>query len=153
MGKLNKSRRASKEGKDPALVDGKHVGCDGAEDPASAPLSPVETLLIPPAVNTAPQPELPPKPITDMKPECLLASTLSIKGDMTFERLLRIDGKFEGTLTSNGGSLIVGITGDIKCNLTNMKEVYIEGKVTGDISAEYVQLRKGARVVGDIECC
>jgi cytoskeletal protein CcmA (bactofilin family) len=65
-----------------------------------------------------------------MKPECLLASTLSIKGDMTFERLLRIDGKFEGTLTSNGGSLIVGITGDIKCNLTNMKEVYIEGKVS-----------------------
>jgi Polymer-forming cytoskeletal len=101
-----------------------------AADPVSAPLSPVETLPIPPAVVTAPQPELPPKPITDMKPECLLASTLSIKGDMTFERLLRIDGKFEGTLTSNGGSLIVGITGDIKCNLTNMREVYIEGKVS-----------------------
>ena len=59
------------------------------------------------------RPRTPPQSVLDQEPETTIGETLSIEGRLTFERLLRIDGKFEGELVSKGGSLIVGARGEL----------------------------------------
>jgi cytoskeletal protein CcmA (bactofilin family) len=82
-------------------------------------------------------------------PETILGEKVSVKGTLTFDRLLRIDGSFEGELISDG-KLIVGPTGSVKANI-NLKEAYIAGKIEGDISVkEKLVLRGRAEVLGNI---
>mmetsp|Transcript_19400 Transcript_19400/g.28727 ORF Transcript_19400/g.28727 Transcript_19400/m.28727 type:complete len:237 (-) Transcript_19400:103-813(-) len=91
--------------------------------------------------------------ILDKHPDAIIAKGLRIHGEAKFSRLLRIDGTFEGKLISDGGSLIVGETGEVTCDISNLQELYVEGRFVGDIVAEKVQLRKGAIVKGNITCC
>jgi cytoskeletal protein CcmA (bactofilin family) len=91
--------------------------------------------------------------ILDKLPDAVIAKGLRIHGEAKFSRLLRIDGAFEGVLLSDGGSLIVGETGEVTCDISNLQELYVEGRFVGDIGAEKVQLRKGAIVKGNITCC
>ena len=73
--------------------------------------------------------------------------------------------KFKGTLSGSDSVLIAGhFKGEIKCKglvrvdregrlegIINSPYVIVEGEITGDImSAEHVELRDGARVVGNI---
>lgn len=83
------------------------------------------------------------------EPETIIASGVSIKGTMSFQKLIRIDGTFEGELLSSG-KLIVGPTGSVKANI-NLDEAFISGKVTGDITVKSrLVLRGRAEVRGDI---
>ena len=85
----------------------------------------------------------------DEEPETTVASGVSIKGTMSFQKLLRIDGTFEGELISTG-KLIVGPTGVVKANI-NLEEAFISGKVTGDITVKTrLVLRGRAEVRGDV---
>src|SRR6267154_2306782 len=63
------------------------------------------------------------------EPETIIAAGVSIKGTMSFQKLIRIDGTFEGELISSG-KLIVGPTGSVKANI-NLEEAFISGKFTG----------------------
>ncbi|MEG0036676.1 MAG: polymer-forming cytoskeletal protein [Victivallaceae bacterium] len=86
---------------------------------------------------------------TDEIPETTLGEGVSFKGELAFERLLRIDGSFEGTLVSSG-KIIVGPSGSIKADI-EMQEAIIEGRVTGNIKVkDKIELRGGAVVEGDI---
>jgi cytoskeletal protein CcmA (bactofilin family) len=73
--------------------------------------------------------------------------------------------KFKGTLSGSDSVLIAGhLKGEIKCEsldrvdregriqgIINSPYVIVEGEINGDImSAEHVELRSGARVVGNI---
>ena len=79
----------------------------------------------------------------------MIAEGVSIKGTMSFQKLVRVDGDFEGELVSSG-RLIVGPTGNVKANL-NLEEAFISGKVTGDITVKKrLVLRGRAEVRGDI---
>src|SRR5689334_18920541 len=60
-------------------------------------------------------------------PETIIGEKVIIKGYLSFERLLRIDGSFEGELVSKG-KLIVGPTGSVKADIT-LEEAFISGKV------------------------
>ncbi len=83
------------------------------------------------------------------EPETTIAAGVSIKGTMSFQKLIRIDGTFEGELLSSG-KLIVGPTGTVKANI-NLEEAFISGKVTGDIIVKKrLVLRGRAEVRGDI---
>ena len=83
------------------------------------------------------------------EPETIIAANVSIKGTMSFQKLIRIDGTFEGELLSSG-KLIVGPTGSVKANI-NLDEAFISGKVTGDITVKTrLVLRGRAEVRGDI---
>jgi cytoskeletal protein CcmA (bactofilin family) len=83
------------------------------------------------------------------EPETVIATGVSIKGTMSFQKLIRIDGSFEGELLSSG-KLIVGPTGNVKANI-NLEEAFISGKVTGDITVKTrLVLRGRAEVRGDI---
>ena len=83
------------------------------------------------------------------EPETIIAEGVSIKGTMSFQKLVRIDGTFEGELVSSG-KLIVGPTGSVKANI-NLEEAFISGKVTGDITVKKrLVLRGRAEVRGDV---
>lgn len=83
------------------------------------------------------------------QPETTIAEGVCIKGSLSFQKLIRIDGSFEGELLSSG-KLIVGPTGSVKANI-NLEEVFISGKFIGDIVAKRrLVLRGRAEVHGDI---
>lgn len=83
------------------------------------------------------------------EPETIIAENVSIKGTMSFQKLVRIDGNFEGELISSG-KLIIGPTGSVKANI-NLEEAFISGKVTGDIIVKKrLVLRGRAEVRGDV---
>jgi cytoskeletal protein CcmA (bactofilin family) len=74
---------------------------------------------------------------------------VEIKGTLRFQRLLRIDGNFEGELLAEG-KLIVGPTGCVKANI-DLEEAFISGKVIGNITVKKrLVLRGKAEVTGDI---
>ena len=82
-------------------------------------------------------------------PETTLGEGVNFRGELSFERLLRIDGTFEGELLSSG-KVVVGPTGKVKANL-NLRSAYIEGEIEGNITVqEKLELRSHAVVHGDI---
>ena len=84
------------------------------------------------------------------EPETVLGEGVSFKGELKFERCLRIDGHFEGELISEG-RLVVGPKGVVKSNI-RMHEVIVEGYVEGNMVVnDRVELRGDARVFGDIQ--
>lgn len=82
-------------------------------------------------------------------PETTLGVGVTFRGQLSFERFLRIDGDFEGDLLSQG-KVVVGPTGSVKADL-NLREAIIEGKVEGNITVqEKLELRGQATIKGDI---
>lgn len=82
-------------------------------------------------------------------PETTLGAGVTFRGQLSFERFLRIDGSFEGELLSQG-RVVVGPTGRVKANL-NLREALIEGVVEGNITVqEKLELRGEASIKGDI---
>jgi len=83
------------------------------------------------------------------EPDTVIGETVCFKGALQFQRLLRIDGQFEGELTS-GGSLIIGPTAVVRANI-QLRSARIEGQLVGDICVqELLELRAGAKVTGQI---
>lgn len=103
--------------------------------------------------TTSYNPEKPSHPLQKMlseEPETTLGIGVTFRGELSFERFLRIDGTFEGELLSNG-KVIVGASGVVKADLA-LKEAIIEGKVIGNITVqERLDLRGDAVVEGNIE--
>jgi len=71
-------------------------------------------------------------------------------GKLTFKDTVRIDGRFEGEISSEN-TLIVGETGEIEAAI-HSKTVVISGSVTGDVKASrQLVLHKTARLQGNVE--
>lgn len=88
--------------------------------------------------------------IVDAEPETTIGVAVKMKGELSFERLLRIEGEFEGKLVSKG-SLVVGARGVLTGPVENMKEVHVTGgKIIGNITVEKLVLRDKAQVFGNI---
>jgi cytoskeletal protein CcmA (bactofilin family) len=82
--------------------------------------------------------------------ETTLGSDTKFKGTLTFEKPLKIDGNFEGQLTTKG-SLIVGKSGEVHADIQS-GNVVIDGKVSGNIVAEgKLQMNPTASLIGDIK--
>lgn len=80
-----------------------------------------------------------------------LTADVEIKGTIKFDKVLKIDGKFEGEMTTNEGELIVGKTGTVKANV-KVKNAIIEGRMDGNIVAsEKVELKQKAQLIGDLQ--
>ncbi|CAM9176128.1 unnamed protein product [Scytosiphon promiscuus] len=93
-----------------------------------------------------------PLTLLDQKPESMVAETLRMKGELEFTRLLRVDGRFEGELITDKGSLVVGPKGEVIGDLKNMQEVYVEGVVRGNVFANDVKIKNNGMLLGDIQC-
>ena len=84
------------------------------------------------------------------EPEAILGETIKVKGELSFENYIRIDGEFEGELLSEG-KLHIGPNGRVRSNIS-LREAIIEGTLEGNITVkERLELRGEARVLGDIE--
>ena len=71
-------------------------------------------------------------------------------GKLNFKDTVRIDGKFEGEITSEN-TLIVGETGRVSAHIKS-GDVIVSGEVKGDIQASgRVTLHRSARVEGNIQ--
>jgi cytoskeletal protein CcmA (bactofilin family) len=73
-----------------------------------------------------------------------------LTGETHFQMMLRVDGHLTGTVTSDGGTLIVGTNGQVDANVS-VGVATINGEVNGDVVAsEKIQLGRTARVMGNI---
>lgn len=88
--------------------------------------------------------------IKDGKLSGFVGHGTSLTGDTSFQMMLRVDGHLTGTVSSDGGTLIVGNNGQLDANIS-VGVAQINGTVNGDVSAtERIQLGRTARVVGNI---
>jgi cytoskeletal protein CcmA (bactofilin family) len=79
-----------------------------------------------------------------------IGSSIIIKGDVSGEEDLLIQGQVEGTISLGKYQVVIGAEGQVKANI-NSRTVVIEGAVEGDLEGEeMVILRPSARVRGNI---
>ncbi len=80
----------------------------------------------------------------------VIGSTIKIKGEVSGDENLVIEGSVEGSVELSGHDLTIGQKGQVKANLA-AKTVRVDGQVTGDISGtEKVIITKSGRVLGNI---
>jgi cytoskeletal protein CcmA (bactofilin family) len=80
----------------------------------------------------------------------MIGKTITIKGDITGDENLVIEGRVDGTIHLKGNDLTVGQSGKVMANLT-ANVVRIDGEVNGDIvGVEKVVITKTGKVQGNI---
>jgi cytoskeletal protein CcmA (bactofilin family) len=80
-----------------------------------------------------------------------IGSSLEIKGRITADEDLQIDGKVEGPVSVRGHRLTVGRSGQLTSEV-NARELVVFGKVTGNVNAtDRVEIKKDGGVIGDIQ--
>jgi cytoskeletal protein CcmA (bactofilin family) len=73
-----------------------------------------------------------------------------LTGETNFQMMLRVDGHLTGTVTSDGGTLIVGTNGQVDANVS-VGVATVNGVINGDvIASEKIHLGRTARVMGNI---
>lgn len=88
--------------------------------------------------------------VANLRTPAYLGPGLKIKGEITGNEDLRLDSKFEGSISIGGFRLTVGpnsrVDGEIKA-----REVVVAGQVNGNINArDRLEIKKGSSVVGDM---
>ncbi len=79
-----------------------------------------------------------------------IGRSITIRGDVTGDEDLYIQGRIEGTVDLKQHNVTVGPEGRVKANLKG-RMVTIEGEVDGDVRGqEQVALRSDSKVTGDI---
>ncbi len=72
-----------------------------------------------------------------------------LSGDLKFEDGFRIDGKFEGKITS-GSELVVGENADVEAEI-HVERLSVNGTLRGNVVAtERIELHPKARVLADL---
>ena len=79
-----------------------------------------------------------------------IGRSITIRGDVTGDEDLLIQGRVDGSVDLKQHSVTVGVDGEVKASIVG-RVVIVEGSVEGNIrSEEQVVLRSSARVQGDI---
>jgi cytoskeletal protein CcmA (bactofilin family) len=107
-----------------------------------------------PSQNTWPSQ---PAPSSSMRPSApvsrnisSLGGTIEVKGKISGEEDLQIDGKVEGSVMLNGQRLTIGRSGNLNSEVW-AREVVVYGKVTGNVHAsDRVEIKKDGSLTGDI---
>lgn len=80
-----------------------------------------------------------------------IGPSITIKGDVTGDEDLVIQGRIEGTVTLKKHNVVIGPEGNVRANVHG-RSVTVEGEVSGDLHGlEQVVLRKSAKVDGNIQ--
>ena len=91
-----------------------------------------------------------PKPPHTASEMTLISKSVAIKGEVSCDEDLYIDGQVEGTIDPKGYRLTIGPNGRVKANIT-ARAVVVQGRLEGNIQAsDRVELKQSATVVGDI---
>ncbi|HTS11910.1 MAG TPA: polymer-forming cytoskeletal protein [Candidatus Limnocylindrales bacterium] len=79
-----------------------------------------------------------------------LGASIEIKGKISGDEDLQIDGKVEGAVALNGQRLTVGRSGQLHSEIF-ARDVVVYGNVTGNVHAsDRVEIKKDGSVTGDI---
>jgi len=80
----------------------------------------------------------------------VLGQAVNLKGELSANEDLLIEGQFEGTLSLEDHCLTVGTEGQVKAEI-RARQVVILGTITGKITArEKVEIRRTGRLMGDL---
>mmetsp|Transcript_19453 Transcript_19453/g.33713 ORF Transcript_19453/g.33713 Transcript_19453/m.33713 type:complete len:555 (-) Transcript_19453:118-1782(-) len=88
------------------------------------------------------------------EPDAIIGSGVEIHGDFQFDKLVRIDGKFQGNLFShNRGDIIVGKNGCIIGDVIVARRMIVEGgHVLGKVVVDELLLLDRTIIKGDVTC-
>lgn len=79
-----------------------------------------------------------------------LGSTIVVKGEISSDEDLQIDGKVDGPILLRGHRLTVGRTAQLNSEIT-ASEVIVYGNASGNLHArDRVEIKKDGQVIGDI---
>lgn len=79
-----------------------------------------------------------------------LGPTLRVKGEISGNEDLHIEGKVEGPISLGGHKLTVGRSAEVTAEIV-AREVVVSGKVDGDLRArDRIEIKKDGSVVGDL---
>ncbi len=80
----------------------------------------------------------------------VLTADAEFKGSLAFTGELQLNGRLEGSIESDGGTLTIGEEALVKADI-RVNDIIVYGKVQGNITAEgRIELRGKAHVYGDI---
>jgi cytoskeletal protein CcmA (bactofilin family) len=92
----------------------------------------------------------PPSETFNTRSAAVIGATIKIKGEVSGEENLVIEGTVVGSVSLKGHDLTIGQNGSVEADLA-AKTVKVEGQVTGDIQGEEkVTITKAGRVRGNI---
>ena len=75
---------------------------------------------------------------------------IEVKGDIAFADRLQVDGKTNGKLTSDSGTLIIGESGQVEAQI-DVGVCVVHGSVHGNLIARSkLEIRRTGRVHGDV---
>src|ERR1700678_710203 len=119
--------------------------------PASA--QPATYPAVPAATNFSSTPS-PAAPVRSSAPAAKnlanLGPGLTVKGQISGDEDLQVEGKVEGPISLKGQRLTVGLAGEIVSDV-HAREVIVYGKVRGNLFAEdRVEVKKDGSVIGNI---
>lgn len=79
-----------------------------------------------------------------------IGKSVVIRGELTGNEDLYLDGEIEGNINLRDHKLVIGPNGKIKATIT-ARDIVLHGKVEGNVSAtERVELKKACTLVGDV---
>lgn len=79
----------------------------------------------------------------------VIGSDAVFKGELNFDKGVRVDGRIEGKVTTKG-RLAVSQAGKLQADV-QAGDIVIEGEVQGNLTAgDRIELRKSARLKGDV---
>jgi cytoskeletal protein CcmA (bactofilin family) len=98
-------------------------------------------------------PKEPPKPSfasSDRTDVGHIGKSVVIRGELTGNEDLYLDGEIEGNINLRDHKLVIGPNGKIKASIT-ARDIVLHGRVEGNVSAtERVELKKACTLVGDV---
>jgi cytoskeletal protein CcmA (bactofilin family) len=107
------------------------------------------TTSVPPPESRPPRTE-PEKPVPSVTERATIGRSITIRGDVTGDEDLVIQGRVEGSVDLALHSVTVGTDGRVEANISG-RVVTVEGTVDGNLQAkDQIVLSGSARVQGDI---
>lgn len=104
-----------------------------------------------PTSNSASAPAISRPNVPTARDLSCLGASLKIKGQITGEENLQVDGKIEGPVSLPGHRLTVGQTGKLNSDVA-ARELVAYGDITGNLAVrDRVEIKKDASVIGDIK--
>ena len=85
-----------------------------------------------------------------MEPTAIIGQSILIKGELSGNEDLTIEGKVEGKIELKDHNLIIGANGNIKAQIM-AKSITVHGEVLGNVTAtEKVEIKEKGKLRGDI---
>lgn len=90
------------------------------------------------------------QPVADRADVGHIGKSVVIRGELTGNEDLYLDGEIEGNINLRDHKLVIGPNGKIKATIT-ARDIVLHGRVEGNVSAtERVELKKACTLIGDV---